>query len=781
MQNPTLSPSKDHIQDLTWREKEILGLLVGRLSDKEIAETLHLALSTVKWYNRQIFTKLGVTNRKQAAKKAEEPNFYGSHEILLGEEKSQLLNNLPSQLSSFVGRNKEIVEIKQLLESSRLITLTGAGGSGKTRLALQIVQDMFNSYSDGVWLVELAVITDPTTVPYEIASVLGVHTQGDNKHADLKRFLERKHLLLVLDNFEHVDDAAPLVAEILAAAPKLSVLVTSRAKLNVYGEQEYPVSSLSLPDLDQVKSTERLLDFEAIDLFVQRAKASKPGLILDSDDINAAAQICVRLDGLPLAIELAAPLAKIFDFTSLAQRLGKNLADLPEGPRNLPERQRTLRATMDWSYQLLEEGDKNLFDRLSIFSGGGTLEAIESICSDGVAGKMIDRITSLVEKNLLVPTETVDGDVHFMMLDTIKEYGHEHFVSRPDTGDIIRKFAAYYADLAELSRTEIRGPRHSYWFKRLKVENQNFRFALAESLDGDQPEFGFRMIGPLSYYWYYNGLIRENSRWIDIALEKSTGAALALRVEVMRIAGIVAYNLGDLERSRGLLQKALKINRQMGDELSEGLVLAHLAMASLRTSKDLDKALSMALNGLEIFKYFKNKGYMALAYDILGEVTRLQGDYKAAKMHYQHSLALSQETGEVIREATLHANLGVIAFHQADYKTAYQSNMKGLSLSMELPSTYRLAHHLALLAGPLTALNFANRAARILGAAEAELDKKGDGQKSVDRPDVELYISNTQNSLGEKAFLEAWQEGQRMSLQEAADYALSEKDEATKE
>ena len=470
MKSRNLLPVGSQIQDLTWREQEILGLLGGRLSNKEIAAKLHLAVNTVKWYNRQIFSKLRIKNRKDAAKWGGEIGILDSPENT-GRKELQQITNLPSQISSFVGRKKEIADIKLLLKSARLIALTGAGGSGKTRLALQVAQEMVNSYEDGVWFVELACVTNPELVANEIANVLKIGTKGNTQRVEvLKRFLEHKHLLLVIDNFEHLQDAAPIFGELLAISPRLTVLVASRTKLNIYGEQEFSLHPLSLPDLDQTKNTERLLGYESIELFIQRAKTAQLGIDIDREDMLAIAQICISLDGLPLAIELAAPLAKIYGFIALAKILENDLAVLPEGPRNLPYRQRTLFATMDWSYKLLEENEQILFGRLSIFRGACTLEALEAICAEGLAETAIDLLSSLVESNLVIAVEKTDGEVHFLMLDTIKDYGKRRQLSRSDAGIITRKHATYYANLAELSLTEIRGPRNSYWFKRLREE-----------------------------------------------------------------------------------------------------------------------------------------------------------------------------------------------------------------------------------------------------------------------------------------------------------------------
>jgi non-specific serine/threonine protein kinase len=406
--------------------------------------------------------------------------------------------------------------------------------------------------------------------------------------------------------------------------------------------------------------------------------------------------------------------------------------------------------------------------------GGCTLEALETICADGLAGSLIDLLSSLVESNLVIPVEKADGEVHFLMLDTIKNYGFGRLNSRPDSENTKRKHAAYYADLAELSLTEIRGHRNVYWFRRLAEEVQNFRSALSWSLSGDEPDLGIRMVGPLSYYWYYNGLIRENSRWVDIALEKSMRAAPSLRAKVLLTAGIVAYNLNELEKSQGFLTQALNLYRDLGDEIFEGFVLVHLAMASRKTSQKPEQILSMAIEASEIFRKHDSKSYMAMAFDVLGEITRSQGDFSASKKHFLDTLSLSKETGEILREATSQANLGILAFHQEEFDDAYEWNKMGLSLSAEIEAPYRKAYHLALLAGPIAALGHPGRAARILGAATTELDKLGFDQEALEQTYVVRYTNVAQELLATKSFHDAWQEGGQMMIDEAVGYALQD-------
>ena len=403
------------------------------------------------------------------------------------------MSNLPAQLTSYVGRENEISEIKDLLRHNRMVSLTGSGGSGKTRLALKVANDLLDYYRDGVWFIELAVENDPKRIPQAIAAVLKILGGGESASLDgLKRYLNRKQLMLILDNFEHLLDATPMVADLLASCPKLTILATSREKLHVYGEQEYPVNPLEIPDPSKKDTAKEVLKYGAIKLFVDRAKASRPDFIFGDDKVRAVVRICELLDGLPLAIELCAPQVKISSPEGIVDRLEANVEFLPEGPRDLPARQRTLRATLEWSYNLLSENESVLFTRLAVFKGGGTLDAIEKVCGEGISERITDILFSLVDKNLIVPREGRDGEIYFTLLETIRDLNAERLTGWGLSQEMNRSHASYYTIIAEQADQEIRGHRNAYWFKRLKTENDNLRSALWWSINSEEPEFALR-------------------------------------------------------------------------------------------------------------------------------------------------------------------------------------------------------------------------------------------------------------------------------------------------
>ena len=763
------------VEPLNPRELEVVGLISDGLSNNEIALTLHLSLDTVKWYNKLIFSKLGVKNRTQAAKKAETIDLQKSE---IGTEKEytvQWSSNLPAQLTSYVGRKNEVSELKELLKHNRMVTLTGSGGSGKTRLALKVADDLGEYFRDGVWFVELAVEDDPDRLPDAISRVLKIFGGVESMSIDgLKRYLSSKHMMLILDNFEHLISAAPMIGDLLAACPKLTVLTTSREKLHVYGEQEYAVQPLDFPKLSKNKSVKELLDYEAVRLFVDRARAAQPGFILDDDQARAITRICELLDGLPLAIELCAPQVKISSLKGIVERLEDSLDFLPKGPRDIPARQRTLKATLEWSYNLLSKDERVLFTRLAVFKGGGTLDAIEIVCGKDISGVTSEIVFSLVDKNLVIPREGRDGEMHFTLLQTIRDLNAERLRGWGVTQEMNRSHASYYTNIAEQADQEIRGYRNAYWFKRLKTENDNLRSALWWSINSQEPEFALRLVNSLEYHWIYHGLAAESLRWEDRVVEIAAKVNPKLRAGVLRTLGNLAYSLGNLEKSHKYLNEAVKLFQDLGDEVNEAWSSLFLGLSYVDSEDKILEGLRMAQNAISIFRERVDMPRLAYGLNILGEIARVAGNIEQAKEYYQESLTIAKETGEVVREAIQYLNLGFIAYHQENYQLAMELNNKSLKMFWELDSFYGMASHLASAAGPVGALGYHTRAARLLGAANALLVGLDIGQQFADQVEINRYLEMVQDALGEHAFQEAWEEGQRMTIQEALEYALSD-------
>jgi predicted ATPase/class 3 adenylate cyclase len=426
-----------------------------------------------------------------------------------------LRNNLPLQPTPLIGREREVGEVCGRLgqEEIRLLTLTGPGGTGKTRLALQAAADLLEDFEEGVFFVSLAAVTDPDLFFKEIAGALGLRESGDVPLEDLlKEYLGRRELLLVLDNFEHLLSAVPLVGELLSAAPRLKVLATSRIPLGLYGELDYAVPPLSIPDTKRLPPIEVLSQYEAVRLFIERAGAAKAGFEITSENAPAVAEICARLDGLPLAIELAAARIKLLPPKVLLTRLANRLKLLTGGAKDLPARQRTLRGAIEWSHDLLEEGEKTLFARLSVFSGGRTLEAIEAICdAEGdLPVDALDGVSSLLDKSLLVREETSEEGSRFVMLETIHEYASEKLHESGEAAEVSRLHAEYFMAFAE--EAELEGPDQVSWMERLEADHDNFRAALSWLLQVGKAELALRIGGALWLFWRIRGHLSEGRR-----------------------------------------------------------------------------------------------------------------------------------------------------------------------------------------------------------------------------------------------------------------------------
>src|ERR687898_1231223 len=419
------------------------------------------------------------------------------------------LNNLPNQPTPLLGREREVSEITDLLRRAdvRLLTLTGTGGTGKTRLALQSAAELIDEFEDGVFLVALAPISDPALVASTVAGALSVsESAGRPLKEDLRDLLSTKELLLVLDNFEQVVDAAPLVGELLSGCPGLKVLATSRISLRIYGEHEYAVRPLELPDPDHLPPIETLRQYEAIRFFTERARAANAHFSLTNENALAVAEICARLDGLPLAIELAAARIKLLSPQAMCSRVSNPLKFLTGGARDLPERQRTLRGAIAWSHALLDEGEQVLFARLSVFSDGCALEAVEAIC-DPVGDLFVDvleGLSSLLDKSLLRQEEMVE-EPRFVMLETIREYARERLELSGEAEEIRRLHAEYFLALAEQGASEQQGPEETAWLERLDLEHDNMRAALSWMLESEEAEPGLRLAGALWQFWDMRG------------------------------------------------------------------------------------------------------------------------------------------------------------------------------------------------------------------------------------------------------------------------------------
>jgi predicted ATPase len=676
--------------------------------------------------------------------------------------------NLPASLVPLIGRQKEVETARELLrrENLRLLTMTGPGGTGKTRLALQVAADLLADFRDGVFFVDLAPIRDPELLASTIAQTLNVRETGDQPLIEsLHAALREKQLLLVLDNFEQILAAAPRVVALLSAAPRLKALVTSRAALHVSGEQEFPVPPLSVPDPDQLPPLPVLAQYGAVALFVQRAEQAKLGSTLMGENAAAVAAICHRLDGLPLAVELAASRVKLFSPEALLARMQSRLKLLTGGRRDQPARQQTMRDTIAWSYDLLEEEEKRLFQRLAVFVGGCTLEAVDAVCdAEGDLGlDVLDGAASLADKSLLRQEERTQGEPRFMMLETIREFAWERLEESRETEATQRRHAQFFLALAERAEPKLSSAAQKEWLDRLEGEQDNFRAVLAwcqtEAGDG---EIELRLAGALWWFWWLRCYWSEARSWLAAALTRSGGSGCTVaRAKALEGAGLLA-------RDRRLSKESVALFRELGDRLGLGSALRTLGMMMMEAG-DQSAARAHYEESLAICQETGDRRGLVPTLFGLGELAELRGDLAAAQSLGEEGIAVCHEVGEQWNLGWLHLSLGRLAKKQGDRERAYDRYKESLAIFQELDNEFGIIVSLEWLAMLTGAQEEPERAARLFGAAASLREAIGAGH--LPSPGSErTHVIRV--ALGEEAFAAAWEEGQAMTLEQAIEYAL---------
>jgi predicted ATPase/class 3 adenylate cyclase len=513
-------------------------------------------------------------------------------------------SNLPLQLTSFVGRDEVVAEVERLLGQTRLLTLTGPGGSGKSRLALRVAAELLTRFQDGSWFVDLAPVTDPALVPAVVANALGVPEEAGRPILEgVKEHLRHRELLQVVDNFEQVVEAGPVIEELLTAAPKLRTMVTSRVVLSLRGEQEYAVPPLQVPDPERLSAGLPALGaVEAVRLFTERAAAANPRFALTEQNAPVVAAITARLDGLPLAIELAATRTKVLAPEQILSRLERSLSLLTSGARSLPERQRTLRAAIAWSYDLLDPAERRLFERLSVFTGGWSFESAEAVCDlDELGLDALDGLTSLVDKSLVRRTEPPGQPSRFSMLETIREFGLERLEAGGDLEPTRRRHAEHFLGLAAEAEPHLTAEDQGVWLDRCEQEHANIRAALRWAIDRGDADAAQAAAGALWRFWQQRGHLEEGRRWLDETLAMASGRApTAARAKALTGAGGVAW-WTDQAASRAFYDEALAIERELGDpaRLAEALYNDAFVFAA---EHDQETAARLLEEALELFR-----------------------------------------------------------------------------------------------------------------------------------------------------------------------------------
>ncbi len=695
-----------------------------------------------------------------------------------------LPTNLPQQVTSFIGREHEMAEIKRLLTSSRLLTLTGSGGTGKTRISLQVGADLLDAYKDGVWLSELAPLTDPALVVQTVASDLGVREEpGRPLIQTLAENLRNKHLLLILDNCEHVLPTVDELADtLIRQGTRLQILASSREPLNIRGEQIYRIPSLSLPDLSQPVLPESLLDFEATQLFVERARAVSFSFAPSEANASAVAAICRRLDGIPLAIELAAARVRSLAVEEIYDRLDNCFRILTGGSRTALPRQQTLRALVDWSHELLNDREKSLLARLAVFSGGWTLAAAEEVCSDGSPEaeyledwEILDLLTALADKSLIVYEPANEGEGRYLMLETVRQYAAEKLRDAGVEAFVRARHCRCFLGFAERAEPEFLKSDQARWIELVEADHDNLRGALEFShQDATLGDVELRLTGVLWRFWFFSSYLKEGREQIARAVERPEEAnQTAARAKSLIGLGVIAYFQGDLAAAHSACLLSLEHARRVGDTWAEGVALIIIGVLA-NYEGDIDTARQNFEASLALAQKEHDLWLEAIALADLGFVALQEGRYPEAAGLCEKSLALARAVGEKWCIFNSLYSLGLIRIVGGDLGTARELFKEAMSISRELGHRISVAHCMDGLAGAWGAQGDVERAALLFGAAAAWREKIGAAVPYAFRFGYDRNIGAVREALGEDRFNVKWSEGQLMTFEQAIEFALSE-------
>jgi predicted ATPase len=725
--------------------------------------------------------------------------------------------NVPYQHVPLIGRDDELNTVRRLLlqEAADLLTITGPGGIGKTRLALQVAADSLKDFEDGVFFVSLASIVNPDLVAGTIMQALGLKI-GENQPGTelLKRYLQDKQMLLVLDNFEQVIAAAPLLGELLSAAPYLKILVTSRAILHLYGEHEFNVPPLAVPDLNHLPSAETLAKFPAVDLFVSRAQAVKFDFKFTSENARVVAEICVRLEGIPLALELAAARVKLFAPGALLKELSHRLTLSGQRSADMLPRHQTLRNAVAWSYQLLEPQEKDLFAQLGVFAGGCTLEAALAVCAgvDTSEVPMLEQLASLVDKSMLQHKRRENGAPRFIMLEVLREYALEQLDSAGQTEATRRRHWTYYLDLIEAIEPGPKEPDLPAWMKQLEEEHDNLRAALTWALEQNEVEAALRIAGAVWKLWQIHGHVQEGMEWMQVILTRSEGQVSTARAKVLWGAGWLGMVTGNLAQSRKYFEEGAAISRQLNDTRYLGLSLhgigavargqgdfassraafdeslplfqalgntediawtfEHLGATAIEQG-DFEQAIAYLSQALVLFRELRQNWACAEALTFLGHAALQQRNYVLAQNRYEEALAIYQELEDRPNVATMNSYVGATLFGRGDYQRAVGLYKESLLLARDFKDYWGVTWGVERLAEVAEKLGQLDRAARLWGAADSLRNVSGmSWHPGFHSYYTEQRFTSLKGELGETRWEQLWAEGRSTGLNEIVDHAL---------
>ncbi len=764
---------------LSRREREVAVLVAEGLTDRQIALRLFISERTAEGHVQQIRNKLGFDNRAQVASWVTMQGL-GPGAGPVRPAAAPTPNNLPVHLTSFVGRERELSEIRRLLQRARLMTITGPGGCGKTRLAVQAAAEVVHRYPDGVWFVDLGSVSDPAVVPRALAAALGV---GDREGVEPLEALatelagprKRRPCLVILDNCEHlVERCAATVERLLRASRHLTFLCTSREPLHLGGEVIWTLGPLAVPSRGTAASADELQRFEAVRLFVDRASLSDPGFGMGDGNAQVIGQLCERLDGIPLALELAAAHVGLMSLGELLRGLEDRFSVLR--PRAAPPRQRTLGATIGWSYDLLDEEERRLLRRLSVFRGGFTLEAAETVCAGaegagGAAGRStFELLARLVDKSLVAPV--LPRRERYRCLDIIRRYALDRLTETGELEAVRRRHVAFFLALAERAAGELTGPGQPVWLARLEDEHDNLRAALDESRKLDV-EVRLRLVLALERFWSMRGHLGEGGEWAGEALAASSGMGTTPeRARALDAAARLALHGDAAGQARAWLEASLVIWRELDDRPGIQACLANLGFAASKLG-DWPAARAWFEESLALARELRNQRAIALVLENLGVMAAYLGDHETALGRLEEALRIMRSIGDPTRVANSLANLGMLALYRDRVDEAGARYAESLRILERLDTPQCLAECLEGFAWIAARRGRPERALRLAGAASAIREAIGTPQPPWSRRIEAEWVTDARRALGPVA-ARAWDEGRKLPAAQRIALGLEE-------
>ena len=704
-------------------------------------------------------------------------------------DEGRKVESLDKISSPLIGRTREISEIENRLrcgDENRLITLTGAGGSGKTSLARTVAGNLLCDFADGVFFIEFAAVNTPELVVLTITNTLGVKETGRKLLIDvLIDYLQTRRTLLILDNFEQILSAAPILQKIVNSTSFLKILVTSRAPLHIYFEQEVVVTPLALPPIDAVSAN--LNDYAAIELFVQRAQSNRRGFVLTGENAACVAEICRRLDGLPLAIELAAARVRLLSPSSILERLENSLNLLTSIKQDLPARQRTMRGAIEWSFNLLDEDEKAIFRQLSVFADGFTVKAAEAVCItyhefvqsetqnpkskiQNPKSEVLDLLTSLADNNLLSVLENENGDVRLRMLEVVREFAAELLEESDEPENVRRRHSDYFLALAEEAEPHLSGEKSAEWLEKLETEHNNFRAALRRSLE-KEPETAAHLAAALRHFWSNRSHLTEARSWLEAALEKQDNAPEGIRFKLLNAFSLIARNQGDYSATRRASEESLAASRAIND-LRQVILSCHSVAGLELREGNLAAARKLFEESLIKSRELGDEKQIAITLSGLGNVFLAEQNPAAARMPFEESLEIFRRLGFKLNLSLDLFNLGTVGYYDGKPEEASRHFFESLEIARKMGNKLVISCCLDGLAAVTALRRKPEKSAYLSGAAESLRESIGYEIEPTERFFHEDYLAKTRSALDEKTFIAAYQKGQTLDLSEAV--ALAE-------